>query len=547
MGATAAAGLGVSAAEAQAAAGSKVMAAKPGSPNILIFMPDQQNGSTVDEGSQVIKPHMDRFRGEAVTFTSAHCPAPHCCPSRASFMSGLYPSEHGVYNNVSTDTAIHPNPYPGTPFWGSALKANGYQMGYAGKLHVGRDVTPETCGFTNLSALEQDNFKQNQSAKLKAWTVARSEKSDPAERRPGQILRPGWPRLDLYGTNTMPNAFEDLADTKIMRAGVAGMQKMAAAKEPWCVMISNSGGHDNYVAPKQFVDMYAEREIKLPENFTDLMEDKPRVYQRQRYEYWSQLSDAETKDCLLHYWAKLTMQDQLFGDMLKALEETGQADNTIVIYVSDHGDYGAAHGLWMKGVPAFQEAYHIPCVIRWPKGMKQPGRNVEAFVDQVDFASTILDACGIASPKPLSGSSLLPWMRAETPAEWRHATFSQMNGVELYYTQRIVMTKEWKYVYNGFDDDEMYDLKNDPGETKNLVFPDMQATCARVATGKGLQAGGAVPWPALPPHLDAVRKDLLAQMWEFAGKHHDIIFNPYGTVALAPYGPGVADGLGSVL
>ncbi|MEO6983617.1 MAG: sulfatase-like hydrolase/transferase, partial [Edaphobacter sp.] len=108
---------------------------------MLIFMPDQQTGGTVLSGSPVVKPNMDDFLRQSITFNSAYCPAPHCCPSRASFMSSRYPSEHGVFNNVSTETAIHPNPYPGTPFWGTSLRDGGYQMGYAGKLHVGRDVT----------------------------------------------------------------------------------------------------------------------------------------------------------------------------------------------------------------------------------------------------------------------------------------------------------------------------------------------------------------------------------------------------------------------
>ena len=103
------------------------------------------------------------------------------------------------------------------------------------------------------------------------------------------------------------------------------------------------------------------------------------------------------------------MQDELFGQMLRALEETGQADNTIVIYVSDHGDYHAAHGLWMKGVPAFKEAYHIPAVVRWPKQTHQPGRQVDALVAQVDWSSTILEACGVEPAKTLSGMSLVPW------------------------------------------------------------------------------------------------------------------------------------------
>lgn len=536
-------------ASSQPASSRPASKAPAGSPNVLIFMPDQQNGATVLPGSPLVKPNLDRFLKQAVAFNSAYCPAPHCCPSRASFMSGLYPSEHGVFNNVTTDTAIHPNPYPGTPFWGKWLRDAGYQMGYAGKLHVGRDVTPETCGFENLSHLEQDSLRGNESTNTKRWERARQEKSIPAERADGEILRPEWTNLQLYKTrpDDGPKGYESLADYKIMQAGIAGMKRMAGADKPWCVMISNSGGHDPYDAPKKFVDMYDLAGIELPPSFSDMLDDKPRVYQRQRYEYWSQLSDAETRDSLRHYWAKCSMQDAIFGEILQALEQTGQAENTIVIYVSDHGDYGAAHGLWMKGIPAFREAYHIPAVVRWPGGIKEPGRQVDALVEQVDWAPTILEACGVQAQKKISGRSLMPWLRSEIPADWRSAVFSQMNGVELYYTQRIIMSKDWKYVYNGFDYDELYDLKNDPHEMHNLTFPDLSTKRAAVQSGKGLPRNGSVPWPTLPEKLDTVRKDLLTQMWTFAAEHHDTIFNTYGTVALAPYGFGLAAKPGSPL
>lgn len=516
--------------------------AAAGAPNILIFMPDQQNGATVLPDSHVQAPNMRRFLRNSVAFTSAHCPAPHCCPSRASFMSGLYPSEHGVFNNVTTDTAIHPNPYPGTPFWGQWLKAAGYNMGYSGKLHVGRDITPESCGFENVCALEQDSLPINLARKAQQWKQARAESADPASRRPGEILRPKWTGLQLYKTlpNTGPKGYEGLQDDKVVQAGIEAMKRMASGSQPWCLMVSNSGAHDPYNVPQRFVDMYDLDRIELPASFHDTLDDKPRVYQRQRYQYWSQLSDPETRDSLRHYYARCTMQDAMFGELLHALDQTGQAENTIVIYVSDHGDYHAAHGLWMKGVPSFREAYHIPAVVRWPHGIRRPGREVDAFVDQVDWGPTILEACGVAPAKKLSGRSLMPWLRDEPPSGWRDATFTQMNGVELYYTQRIVMTREWKYVYNGFDYDELYDLKNDPHETRNLAFPDLATKRKAVLQGAGLTPSGALPWPNFPTRLDSVRKNLLEQMWTFAAEHNDTIFNPYGTVALAPLGPGLS-------
>ncbi|MEO6922586.1 MAG: sulfatase-like hydrolase/transferase, partial [Bryocella sp.] len=319
LGATAAVAAGLDA---------KASAQSVNRPNVLIFMPDQQNGATVLPGSQMIKPNLDKFRGESVTFTEAHCPAPHCCPSRASFMSGWYPSEHGIYNNVSTDTAIHIDPYPGTPFWGNDLKRAGYQTAYSGKLHVGRNVTPEMCGFESLGSAEQNSLLPPPTARLKHYKQTRQENYDPANRKPGEILRPGWGNLQMY--QTQPNAkYETLPDYRVVQSGIAGMKRLAANSKPWCVMISNSGGHDTYDVPKKFVDMYEGVDIELPKSYRDTLADKPGVYQRQRYEYWSQLSDSEAKECLKHYYAKLTMQDALFGEILAALEATGQAENTI--------------------------------------------------------------------------------------------------------------------------------------------------------------------------------------------------------------------------
>src|SRR5690606_13907425 len=98
----------------------------------------------------------------------------------------------------------------------------------------------------------------------------------------------------------------------------------------------------------------------------------------------------------------------LFGEVLNALDASGQADNTLVIFLSDHGDYMGAHGLFLKGVAAFREAYHIPCIMRWPAGIEAPGRTVDAFITLADFAPTFLELAGVPIPEGLTGRSLVP-------------------------------------------------------------------------------------------------------------------------------------------
>jgi len=520
---------------------------KEGRPNILIFMPDQTQGQLVLPGFPCLTPNIDRFASQGVLFNSAYCPSPHCCPARASFQTGLYPSEHGVFNNVDTDTAIHANPYPGTKYFPEYLRKAGYQLDYSGKWHVARNVSPEDAGWTNSYGLKESAtpypYHPGRERTAKAWAKAKAELSEIGSREPGEVFRPGWGNIDLY--KTLPSQGSNIfagreKEVQPIEAGMEKLRKLAQGEHPWALMVSNDGSHDRYDVPKHFMDMYDPKSIELPPNFRDTLEDKPRIYQRMRYQYWAQLSDDEVRESIAHYRAIATMQDALFGRLLEALEQTGQADNTLVIYVSDHGDYAGAHGLWAKGVPSFREGYNIPCVIRWPKGIANPGRQVDAFVSTTDFAPTILEAAGIPSSEfKMSGKSLLPWLRGETPADWRDAIFSQLNGVELYYTQRIVTTKDYKYVYNGFDYDELYDLKQDPHEMVNLAFPDVKQSRAIVEQGKGYGNGNHVAWPLLSPHLAEARRDMLKRMWKFGQEHKDQIFNAYITVAMAPFGPGV--------
>ncbi len=458
----------------------------------------------------------------------------------------VYSSEHGVFNNVETNTAIHANPYPGIRFFPEYLRNAGYQLDYSGKWHVGLDLTPQDAGWTNSYTphrkTPEHRFFPGRDRQDSAWVKARAELSETGPRNPGEVFRPGWGNVELYKTLPVQGSNPIGAvekEYKPVLAGTEKLKRLAGSGHPWALMVSNDGSHDPYDVPQRFIDMYDPKSIELPPNFRDILGDKPRIYQRMRYQYWAQLSDDEVRMAILHYWAKTTIQDALFGLLLDTLEKTGQAENTLVVYVSDHGDYAGAHGLWAKGVPSFREGYNIPAIIRWPRGIARPGRQVDAFVSTTDFAPTFLEAAEIPSSNyQMSGKSLLPWLQGETPANWRDAVFSQLNGVELYYTQRIVMTKDHKYVYNGFDYDELYDLKQDPHEMVNLAFPDVKQSRTIVEQGKGYGNGNDVALPPLPPDLADVRRDLLQRMWKFAQEHKDQIFNPYITVAMAPYGPG---------
>ena len=485
-------------------------------------MTDHQRGDTVLAEHPCLTPNLDRFAAEGVTFSEAHCPSPHCCPSRATFHSGLYPSRHGVWNNICNGQALSTGLNDGVRLWSQDLAAAGYDLHYSGKWHVSVEESPVDRGWTEhfVSGVAGDHHGAT-------WDRFQDVAAQPesARRGEGEILRPGYGTYRLYGTGGNEGNRHD--ETAVAH-GLEALSSLGSAVDPWCLYVGAISPHDPYVVPARYLDMYDLDDVPLPASFADSLEDKPGIYQRMRRSRFGQLSEREVREGIRHFWAHCTYLDDLFGQLLTRLEDTGQADNTLVLYCADHGDYCGEHGLFAKGIPCFRGAYNVPAVMRWPAGIGQPGRRVDELVSLADFGPTFLEVAGaepmgpesegvesvgLASGRQFTGQSLVPFLRGEQPSDWRDAIHTQCNGVELYYTQRSVRTREWKYVFNGFDHDELYDLRNDPDEMANRVDD--------------------------PGCADVVR-DMCGRMWRFARDEDDSAINPYITVGLAPYGPAEA-------
>jgi arylsulfatase A-like enzyme len=479
-------------------------------PNILVFMTDQEQADVVHPDHPCQTPNAARLAREGLLFRHSYCPTAHCCPSRATFLTGLYPSRHGIYNNVSNPTAIHRSLNDGVVTFSEQLRDAGYHLTYTGKWHVSDAEDPADRGWEQLLTTAGKGSFMHQS--FAEWERMARQPGEASPRGRGEIVRPGWGNLQLYRSYPTegPKGYEEHRDYRVVQQALEALPPLAQGAAPWFLYVGVSGPHDPFVVPERFVRLYDPDEIQLPASYRDTLEDKPRIYQRMRRQFWDQLSEAEVRESIAHYWGYCTMMDAMFGELLDALEATGQADNTLVLFLSDHGDYCGSHGLYLKGVPAFREAYQIPHLARWPAGIAEPGREVDAITTLADLAPTFLDLAGLPVPETVSGRSLTPFYRAEVPEDWPDAFHTQFNGVELYYTQRVVATREHKYVYNGFDFDELYDLKNDPHEMVNL---------------------------SEQTEYQEVKRDLVRRMWRFAAREEDIIFNPYGTVALAPWGP----------
>lgn len=475
-------------------------------PNILIFMTDHQRADTAMPDHPSVTPNLDKLAREGVSFTEVYCPSPHCCPSRATFFSGLYPSRHGVWNNICNRQALSHGLKPGVRLWSEDLHDAGFEQHFVGKWHVSIEEGPGDRGWIEhfVSAGKGTHHGVT-------WDRYRElvTKPDEVNRGEGEILRPGYGTYQLYGTGDRKGDH----DERVVQQGLELIPQLAAHGAPWTLYLGLIGPHDPYVVPQKYLDMIDLADVTLPWSYGDEMADKPGIYQRMRDMRFGQLTEREVRQAIRHFWAYCSYLDDLFGQVLLALEHSGQKNNTLVLYTSDHADYAGEHGLFAKGIPCFRGAYHIPAVMRWPAGIRNPGRTVDAFVSEADFAPTFLDVAGVTTDRHFTGASLMPFLLDQEPEAWRSAIHTQCNGVELYYTQRSVMTKDYKYVFNGFDRDELYDVRKDPNEMQN-------------------QADN--------PAYENVKRELCAEMWRFAYQEDDTAINPYITVSLAPYGPAEA-------
>lgn len=491
-------------------------------PNILIFMADHYRGDMAPPFGRCLTPNIDSvYNDGGVAFTNCFTPSPHCCPSRATFHTGLYPSEHGVWNNVMVGNTLSRGLIDGISTWSVPLSQAGYKLYHSGKWHVSAEIGPEEFGWNNIYGNEKfdgkkghrpapDPYEWEQYIKNDCHIDLRGE--DPQSiRRKAQLIREGYPDFVLYGQSENPSN-----DEKVVAAAEEQLKECCQnPDQPFVLYCGTVGPHDPYFVPKRFLDMYDADDIELPENFYDNMLDKPNLYRRTK-ERFAQLSVDEFKEAIRHFMAYCTYEDWLFGRLVKILKDEGRYDNTVIIFTSDHGDYCGEHGLFAKGLPCFRSAYHIPVVMRWPGVTTiRHEKDIEKYISLADFAPSILDICGVEYDKEgYSGKSFVPLIEGDPNAiaSWKDEMYTQTNGNELYGIQRSIMTPKWKYVYNGFDYDELYDLEEDPHELVNV---------------------------ADRPQNRSIIRELSAKLWKFAYDRKDTCINPYIMVSLAEFGPGI--------
>ncbi len=481
-------------------------------PNFLIIMTEHQQAATVEPGSPCRMPNViERIAAPGIRFERAYTPCALCAPARASFFTGRYPTGHGMYNNYHSPPLMNADLFPDVRMFSDSLKKAGYALSYVGKWHISGTRTPADFswhivpdGDVYLSSAPDLRERRERWQRFKEG----ENPTDPAGLKDTVLLeRPGWPEYALSGTH--PGRLEDMTDYRRTAAAARELKRLAGSDQPWALYVGLIQIHDPYMPVEPYASMYDPRDVQLPASFHDDMADRPDIYRRLRRQIWSQLSEDHARQAIAAYWGLCTMTDDLVGMLLDALDDSGAAEDTLVLFCTDHGDQVGAHGLFLKGILPFEESYRVPMVARWPREVA-PGSVCEEFVTHCDIAPTLCEIGGGVPLEAVAGRSILPLLKGEVPGDWPATFFGQFCGTEVYYTQRIVSDKRFKYVFNAFSFDELYDLEADPHEMKNL---------------------------AQDASYEPVKKRLIGEFWRWVERSDDVLFESYPTVALVPYGP----------
>jgi len=483
------------------------------SPNILFIVTDQQRWDTLGcYGNDIVEtPNLDALAEDGVLFEDTHCTHPLCTPSRASLLTGRYPSTHGLWRNGvpldEDETTV-----------ADVLGENEYDTGLVGKAH-----------FSPYHSDDPERFPES----------VRPAPDDPAEDwefwREFEGPYYGFDHLEIsighgdYGINgghyglwlhenhrdeahlfDQEHALEDSdpaypswksatpvelhSTTWVADRSIEYIEDHSDG-EPFFLWAGIPDPHPPFDPPAPYCDMYDPEEVPLPVDregtvWEDV--DLPR-YVEHYYLEREKVPDPSVekiREIVAHYYGMVSLIDDAVGRMLAALEREGIADETLVVFTSDHGEWLGDHGLWTKGAVHTRGVTQVPMMFRWP-GVGQSGRRVSSVASQIDLVPTLVDAAGVEIPYGAQGTSLRPVLTGEREAvrpyalvEHYHEAYRDdwgMGAVVNWTDEPIVMktliTDEHRLSeVEGIETDygELFDREADPGETDNRWFDDTE-------------------------------------------------------------------------
>lgn len=421
-------------------------------PNVLFILCDDLRPQALGcyGNAHVKTPHIDRLAGEGVKFVNGFCTTSLCSPSRASILSGVYAHKHGVTNNFTEYPATMES-FPGV------LQKNGYATAYVGKYHMGEDNDEPRKGYD--------------------WFVTHKGQ--------GKYYDTEW---NLNGTKR--EVIKGYYTTVATDLALDWLKKQSTEK-PWCMFLGHKAPHSFYTPEAKYEHTFDSVRVPYPATSFQL-DDKP-AWMKERLYTWHGIygplfewrkkfpddRPEAVKDFenMVHgYWGTILSVDDSVARLRTWLEETKQLDNTIIVFMGDNGLLEGEHGMVDKRT-AHEASLRIPIIVRYPALAKE-SKAVTKQVLTVDMAPSVLELCGAPELSKIDGRSWVKLVQGED-AGWRKSWLYHYNYEKQFpYTPnvRAVRTDEWKYIRYPHGDGspdkhlaELYDLKNDPDETKNLI------------------------------------------------------------------------------
>ncbi|OKL61533.1 hypothetical protein UA08_03314 [Talaromyces atroroseus] len=420
-------------------------------PNILYIMADQMAApllSIHDPNSPIKTPNLDRLAREGVTFDSAYCNSPLCAPSRFVMVTGQLPSKIGAYDNAADLPAD-------VPTYAHYLRREGYHTALAGKMHfcgpdqlhgyeqrLTSDIYPGDYGWSvNWDEPEvRPDYYHNMSSVIDAGPVVRTNQLD-------------------YDEEVIYKSTQYLYDHVRHRGN-----------QPFCLTVSMTHPHDPYAMTKEFWDLYEDVDIPLPKTSAIPHDQQDPHSQRvlKCIDLWGkEIPEERIKAARRAYYGACTYVDTNIGKLLKALDNCGLTDDTIIVFTGDHGDMLGERGLWYKMV-WYENSARVPFIVHSPKRFAP--KRVKENVSTMDILPTFVDFVGskLEPSLPMDGVSLLPYITGGEGVK-TDTVFGEYMAEGSQTPVIMIRRGKWKFIYSLIDPPMLYDIEADPLETTNLI------------------------------------------------------------------------------
>ena len=464
-------------------------------PNLLLITSDQQHPDTLGvDNPRISTPNLDRLAREGLICDRAYCANPTCSPTRASMITGMYPAWHGCW-------AIGVKLPEDVPTVGDVLQQHGYSTTLIGKVHL--QPLASTADSPSLEYPpkfhELDFWRQFHGPwyGFQHVEVARGHADEPWVGQHYAI----W--MEEKGLTNWRDYFEEWpsrpgAPTRQHRwelpeelhyttwtgeRTIAHLEQAAAEDKPFFMFASFHDPHPPYLVPEPWASMYRPEQMKpgrlaegelplLPPHFQKTQQPKPdfSMYLENfgAHGFHSHLIDDESlrKD-IATYYGMISFMDNWIGKILEALDRLGLAENTLVVFASDHGHFLGQHGLIAKGPFHFEDLLRVPMIVRYP-GQVAAGSRTRALQSHVDFAPTLLSAAGVETPGWMQGVDQLGCWCGRSEKARDHVIVEDRFEPTLVHLRTYVDERYKITVYRDRDWGEMFDLEQDPREERNL-------------------------------------------------------------------------------